>query len=58
VSITQSSTGLMGMVKTVIANEQVQATGKTIIDGIPQLMEALDSLSKVHPFVQGSRLRN
>jgi hypothetical protein len=48
----------MGMVKTVIANEQVQATGKTIIDGIPQLMEALDSLSKVHPFVQGSRLRN
>ncbi|KAJ7157929.1 hypothetical protein C8R43DRAFT_996337 [Mycena crocata] len=51
-----SSDGVLGLVKSVIANEEVQAFGKTILEGVPAIMSALETLTEVHPFLKAAYL--
>jgi hypothetical protein len=53
VDATTSGTGVIGFIQTVAANEEVQALGKTILDGVPALMSTLETLTDVHPFLKG-----
>jgi predicted DNA repair protein MutK len=54
VDVTTNGTGVIGLIQTVAANEEVQAIGKTILDGVPALMSALETLTEVHPFLKGN----
>lgn len=36
-----------------MANEEVQAFGKTILEGVPDIMNALEALTAIHPFLKG-----
>jgi len=54
VSTASESTGIVGLVKNVVTNEEVQAIGKTILDGVPAIMSALETLTEVHPFLKGT----
>ncbi|KAF7375677.1 hypothetical protein MSAN_00457000 [Mycena sanguinolenta] len=47
-----STDGVVGFVKDVIANETVKAVGNAILEGIPGIMSALETLSEVHPFLK------
>jgi hypothetical protein len=44
---------VVGFVKGVIASEEVQAIGKTILEGVPAIMNTLETLTEVHPFLKG-----
>ncbi|KAJ7065406.1 hypothetical protein C8F01DRAFT_1366404 [Mycena amicta] len=56
VNTESSSDGVVGFVKDVVANEDVQAFGKTILEGVPALMSALETLTDVHPFLKAAYL--
>ncbi|KAJ7162329.1 hypothetical protein C8R46DRAFT_1283124 [Mycena filopes] len=45
-----TSSGVVSTLKAIAANEEVQEIGKAILSGVPALMSALETLSKVHPF--------
>lgn len=53
VTTSTQTSGVVGFVKTVVANEEIQAIGKTILDGVPAIMSALEALMEVHPFLKG-----
>ncbi|KAF7300510.1 hypothetical protein HMN09_00935500 [Mycena chlorophos] len=44
----------VSFVKDLASNELVQDIGKKVLAGIPQLMNGLEELSKVHPFIRGN----
>ncbi|KAJ7216141.1 hypothetical protein C8J57DRAFT_1732541 [Mycena rebaudengoi] len=46
-----ASKGIITVIKTIGANEEVQMMGKRILSGIPTLMATLKAISTVHPFV-------
>ncbi|KAJ7265061.1 hypothetical protein C8J57DRAFT_1470187 [Mycena rebaudengoi] len=46
-----ASKGIITVIKTIGANEEVQMMGKSILSGIPTLMATLKAISTVHPFV-------
>ena len=49
-----SGTGVVDDVtETVVANAEVHAIGKTILDDMPALISTLEEVSEVHPFVKG-----
>ncbi len=50
-----SSTGVVGMIRTVVANEEMQAIGQTILDSVPAIMSTLEALTDVHPFLKGAQ---
>ncbi|KAJ7596026.1 hypothetical protein C8J56DRAFT_1043125 [Mycena floridula] len=52
----QSTNGVVGLVKTVMANEEVKVIGKAILDGIPAIMSTLETLTEVHPFLKAAYL--
>ncbi|KAJ7162342.1 hypothetical protein C8R46DRAFT_1104358, partial [Mycena filopes] len=45
-----TSGGVVSTLKAIAANEEVQEISKAILSGVPALMSALETLSKVHPF--------
>ncbi|KAJ6488966.1 hypothetical protein C8R45DRAFT_993286 [Mycena sanguinolenta] len=47
-----STDGVVGFVKDVLANDTVKALGNTILDDIPGIMSALETLTEVHPFLK------
>jgi hypothetical protein len=51
-AVTNAATG-SAVVTTIIANSEVQAIGKAIFDGVPALMNGLEALTSVHPFLAG-----
>ncbi|KAJ7250786.1 hypothetical protein C8J57DRAFT_1354883 [Mycena rebaudengoi] len=51
-----SADGVFGFVKTIAANEEVRAIGKTILEGVPAIMGALETLTEVHPFLKAAYL--
>ncbi|KAJ6512718.1 hypothetical protein C8R45DRAFT_961144 [Mycena sanguinolenta] len=46
-----AAAGFIATAKTIATNEEVQALGKAVLNGIPALMRALKAVSQVHPFV-------
>ncbi|KAJ6620420.1 hypothetical protein B0H10DRAFT_2215946 [Mycena sp. CBHHK59/15] len=56
VSASNATDGVVGFVKGVVANEDGQAIGKTILEGVPALMSALEVLTDVHPFLKAAFL--
>ncbi|KAF8143465.1 hypothetical protein K438DRAFT_1875998 [Mycena galopus ATCC 62051] len=55
---TESSTdGVVGFVKSVVANDTVKAIGNTILEGVPGMMSALETLTEVHPFLKGAEMQ-
>ncbi|KAJ7243357.1 hypothetical protein C8J57DRAFT_1525807 [Mycena rebaudengoi] len=46
-----ASKGIITVIKTIGANEEVQMMGKSILSGIPTLMATVKAISTVHPFV-------
>ncbi|KAF7375648.1 hypothetical protein MSAN_00453900 [Mycena sanguinolenta] len=54
---TESSTdGFVGLVKTVVTNDTVKAVGNTILEGVPGIMSALETLTEIHPFLKAAYL--
>ncbi|KAJ7318366.1 hypothetical protein DFH08DRAFT_819972 [Mycena albidolilacea] len=53
VELASSSNGLVGLVKTVLVNNEVKAIGNRILEGVPTLMSALETLMEIHPFLEG-----
>ncbi|KAJ7240155.1 hypothetical protein B0H12DRAFT_57866 [Mycena haematopus] len=51
-----STDGVVGFVKGVMANETVKAVGNTILEGVPGIMSALETLTEVHPFLKAAYL--
>ncbi|KAJ7157924.1 hypothetical protein C8R43DRAFT_996328 [Mycena crocata] len=51
-----ASDGVVGIFKSVAANEDVQAIGKTILEGVPAIMSALEALTDIHPFLKAAYL--
>ncbi|KAJ7616828.1 hypothetical protein DFH06DRAFT_1238529 [Mycena polygramma] len=51
-----ASDGVIGFVKNVMANDEVKAIGNTILEGVPALMSALETLTEVHPFLKAAYL--
>jgi hypothetical protein len=49
-----STDGVVGFVKTVLANDKVMAIGNTILEGVPAIMSALETLTEIHPFLKGT----
>ncbi|KAF7335401.1 hypothetical protein MVEN_02192800 [Mycena venus] len=56
VNVSSSSDGVVGLVKNVIANEDVKAFGNAILEGIPALMSGLETLTEIHPFLKAAYL--
>ncbi|KAF7375676.1 hypothetical protein MSAN_00456800 [Mycena sanguinolenta] len=56
VNAESSTDGVVGFVKDVIANDTVKAVGNTILEGIPGIMRALETLTEVHPFLKAAYL--
>ncbi|KAF7352127.1 hypothetical protein MVEN_01175800 [Mycena venus] len=56
VNVSSSSDGVVGLVKNVIANEEVKAVGNAILEGIPALMSGLETLTEIHPFLKAAYL--
>jgi hypothetical protein len=54
VELASSSDGVVGLVKTVLANGEVEAIGNRILEAVPTLMSALETLTKIHPFLEGA----
>jgi hypothetical protein len=54
VNAESSSDGVVGLVKTVIANDEVKAIGNAILEGVPAIMSALETLTEIHPFLKGA----
>lgn len=54
VNTASSSTGVVGIIKAVVANEEMQAIGQTILDSVPAMMSTLEALTDVHPFLKGA----
>ncbi|KAF7349808.1 hypothetical protein MVEN_01281000 [Mycena venus] len=52
VTVSSGLNAVIGPMKDALAVQQVQTIGKTIIEGIPFVMDALKILSDVHPFVK------
>ncbi|KAJ7321368.1 hypothetical protein DFH08DRAFT_818730 [Mycena albidolilacea] len=53
VAIESSSDGVVGLVKTVLANDEVKAIGNAIIEGVPAIMSALETLTEIHQLLKG-----
>ncbi|KAJ7830412.1 hypothetical protein B0H14DRAFT_2593325 [Mycena olivaceomarginata] len=51
-----STDGVVGFVKTVLANDEVKAIGNTILEGVPAIMSALETLTEIHPFLKAAYL--
>ncbi|KAK6975085.1 hypothetical protein R3P38DRAFT_3128369 [Favolaschia claudopus] len=51
-----SSEGVVGLVKSVMANDEVKAIGNAILEGVPAIMSALEVLTEVHPFLKAAYL--
>ncbi|KAJ7875478.1 hypothetical protein B0H14DRAFT_55531 [Mycena olivaceomarginata] len=56
VELASSSDGLVGLVKTLLANDEVKAIGNRILEGVPTLMNVLETLMKIHPFLEAAYL--
>ncbi|KAJ7875482.1 hypothetical protein B0H14DRAFT_55683 [Mycena olivaceomarginata] len=56
VELASSSNGLVGLVKTVLANDEVKAIGNMILEDVSTLMSALETLMKIHPFLEAAYL--
>ncbi|KAJ7312624.1 hypothetical protein DFH08DRAFT_943570 [Mycena albidolilacea] len=56
VNAESSSDGVFGLVKTVIANDEVKAIGNSILEGVPAIMNALETLTEIHPFLKAAYL--
>ncbi|KAJ7846703.1 hypothetical protein B0H14DRAFT_2583962 [Mycena olivaceomarginata] len=56
VAIESSSDGVVGLVKTVLANDEVKAIGNTVIEGVPAIMSDLETLTQIHPFLKAAYL--
>ncbi|KAJ6578128.1 hypothetical protein B0H19DRAFT_1230009 [Mycena capillaripes] len=56
VNAESSSDGVIGLVKTVIANDEVKAIGNAILEGVPAIMSALETLTEIHPFLKAAYL--
>ncbi|KAJ7676925.1 hypothetical protein DFH06DRAFT_1169319 [Mycena polygramma] len=56
VGTVSASDGVVGFVKNVMANEEVKAIGNTILEGVPAIMNALETLTEVHPFLKAAYL--
>lgn len=37
-----------------VAGNELKAVGKAILEGVPAIMSALDSLTEIHPFLKGN----
>ncbi|KAK7058060.1 hypothetical protein R3P38DRAFT_2599651 [Favolaschia claudopus] len=51
-----SSEGVVALVKSVMANDEVKAIGNAILEGVPAIMSALEVLTEVHPFLKAAYL--
>ncbi|KAJ7318795.1 hypothetical protein DFH08DRAFT_754688 [Mycena albidolilacea] len=56
VDVETSTDGVVGFVKTVLANDEVKAIGNTILEGVPAIMSALETLTEIHPFLKAAYL--
>ncbi|KAJ7657383.1 hypothetical protein DFH06DRAFT_1131873 [Mycena polygramma] len=56
ITASNASNNVVATIKTIAANEEVQQIGKAILSGVPALMNALEGLSKVHPFAAAAFL--
>ncbi|KAJ6521241.1 hypothetical protein B0H19DRAFT_721738 [Mycena capillaripes] len=56
VKVESSTDGVIGLVKDVIANDEVKAIGNAILEGVPAIMSALESLTEIHPFLKAAYL--
>ncbi|KAJ6553898.1 hypothetical protein B0H10DRAFT_2201811 [Mycena sp. CBHHK59/15] len=58
VNMLSSSNGVdvFQAVKSVVANDKVQAFGKAVLEGVPALMRTLETISQVHPFLKAAYL--
>ncbi|KAJ7240171.1 hypothetical protein B0H12DRAFT_1135296, partial [Mycena haematopus] len=51
-----STDGVVGFVKDVLANDTVKAVGNTILESVPGIMSALETLTEIHPFLKAAHL--
>ncbi|KAJ7911344.1 hypothetical protein B0H13DRAFT_2482186 [Mycena leptocephala] len=54
VNVGSSSDGVAGLVKNVMASDEAKAIGNAILEEVPAIMSALETLTEIHPFLKGS----